>query len=135
MDALDLRFEKTGRNVIVAVKLDIIEGCGDAMPAGHSSGLRTADMRQGSNDYVSEAQLFIDDQPMKTTSSRRAFSTPTLEPGQAYYYVLRAEVVRDGKTYELTRRVIVRAGEQIKASFKDLETASPAYIAKANGNR
>jgi len=33
MDALDLRFEKTGRNVIVAVKLDIIEGCGDAMPA------------------------------------------------------------------------------------------------------
>jgi uncharacterized protein (TIGR03000 family) len=85
-------------------------------------------------DVPADAKLFIDDQPMKTTSSRRAFSTPQLEPGQAYYYVVRAEVVREGKTYELTRRVIVRAGEQVKASFKDLETASPAYIAKANKN-
>jgi hypothetical protein len=48
----------TARNAVIAVKLDIIEGCGDAMPAGHSSGLRTTDMRHGSNDYVSEAQGF-----------------------------------------------------------------------------
>src|SRR6516164_8001297 len=36
------------------------------------------------------AKLFVDDQPMKTISAKRAFRTPTLEPGQAYYYMLRA---------------------------------------------
>ena len=85
-------------------------------------------------EVPSDAKLFIDNQPMKTTSSRRAFSTPVLEAGQAYYYVVRAEITRDGQTYELSKRVIVRAGEQVKASFKDLES-SPAYIAKANTNR
>jgi len=47
---------ETGRNAIVAVKLDVIEGCGDAMPARHSSGLCAAHMRHRSNDNVSEAQ-------------------------------------------------------------------------------
>ena len=58
MDARDLRFEKTGRYAIVAVKLDIIEGRGDAKPAGHGSGLCTAHMRHRSNDHVALAQLW-----------------------------------------------------------------------------
>jgi len=85
-------------------------------------------------DVPAEAKLFIDDQPIKASSARRAFSTPTLELGQSYYYVVRAEVERDGKTYELTKRIIVRAGEQVNASFKDLE-ASPAYLAKSDVSR
>jgi hypothetical protein len=56
MDARDLRFEKTGRYVIVAVELDIIEGCGDAIPAGHGSGFCAAHMCHRSSDHVSEAQ-------------------------------------------------------------------------------
>jgi uncharacterized protein (TIGR03000 family) len=66
------------------------------------------------------AQLFIDDQPMKTASARRVFSTPVLEPGQAYYYIVRAEVVRDGRAYSESKRVIVRAGEETRASFQEL---------------
>jgi len=54
--ARNLRFQKAGRNAIVAVKLDIIESCGDAIPAGHSSGLCAAHMRHRSNHDVSEAQ-------------------------------------------------------------------------------
>src|SRR6267378_3430652 len=54
--ARNLRFQKTGRNAIVAVKLDIIEGCGDAIPARHISGLCAAHLRHRSNHHVSEAQ-------------------------------------------------------------------------------
>jgi uncharacterized protein (TIGR03000 family) len=66
-----------------------------------------------------DAKLYIDDQPMKTTSTRRVFSTPALEPGQAYYYVVRVEVMRDGKPQSDTRRVIVRAGEVAQADFNN----------------
>ncbi len=59
---------------------------------------------------------------MKTASGVRTFSTPSLEPGQAYYYIVRAEVVVDGKPVTETRRVIVRAGQTIRADFKDLES-------------
>ena len=52
-------------------------------------------------------------------SPRRAFHTPELEKGQDYYYVLRAEVVRDGKPVSETRRVIVRAGETVQETFRE----------------
>lgn len=81
-------------------------------------------------DLPADAKLYVDNQLMKTASSRRAFSTPVLEPGQSYFYVLRAEVIRDGKTLEQTRRVIVRAGDQVNTSFKELNGA-PEFMAKA----
>lgn len=67
------------------------------------------------------AKLFVDEHLMKTTAAVRSFNTPTLHQGQTYYYMLRAEVVRDGKTFEETRRILVRAGETVRASFPDLE--------------
>ncbi|MCI0457735.1 MAG: TIGR03000 domain-containing protein, partial [Gemmataceae bacterium] len=70
-------------------------------------------------DLPADAQLFVDDQLMKTTSAHRVFSTPTLEPGQTYYYILRVEVVRDGKPQAETKRVIVRAGEVVRATFSE----------------
>jgi uncharacterized protein (TIGR03000 family) len=72
-------------------------------------------------ELPTDAKLYIDDLPMKTTSGVRAFNTPTLEPGQTYYYMVRAEVVRDGKPVTETRRVLVRAGQTARASFKDME--------------
>jgi uncharacterized protein (TIGR03000 family) len=68
-----------------------------------------------------DGKLFIDDMPMKTTSNVRSFNTPSLEPGQAYYYMVRVETVRDGKPVSDSRRVIVRAGQTARADFKDLE--------------
>lgn len=73
-------------------------------------------------ELPADAKLFIDDLPMKTTSGVRAFNTPTLEPGQAYYYMVRIEYVQDGKTVSETRRVIVRAGQVARADFKDRDT-------------
>jgi uncharacterized protein (TIGR03000 family) len=66
------------------------------------------------------AKLYIDDILMKTGSGVRSFNTPELEPGQAYYYMVRVETVRDGKPVSETRRVIVRSGQVARADFKDV---------------
>jgi uncharacterized protein (TIGR03000 family) len=67
-----------------------------------------------------EATLFIDDQKMNTTSSRRVFNTPQLERGETYYYILRAEVTKDGSPVTVTKRVVLKPGEEIRADFRDL---------------
>jgi uncharacterized protein (TIGR03000 family) len=67
-----------------------------------------------------DAKLFVDNKPMKTASSTRTFRTPALQPGQTYYYDLRAEVLREGRVVDRTQRVLVRAGENVTASFADL---------------
>lgn len=71
-------------------------------------------------ELPANAKLFIDDMPMKNTTGVRSFNTPSLEPGQAYYYMVRVETVRDGKTVSESRRVIVRAGQIARADFKEL---------------
>jgi uncharacterized protein (TIGR03000 family) len=71
-----------------------------------------------------EATLYIDDQKMASTSSRRVFNTPELERGETYYYILRAEVTKDGGPVSVTKRVLLKPGEEIRADFRDL--AAPA---------
>ena len=45
-------------------------------------------------------------------------------PGKSYPYELRVEIVRDGKPVTDVRKVIVKSGEVIRASFKDLAELS-----------
>ena len=79
-------------------------------------------------EVPASAKLYIDDQLMKSTATTRTFSTPTLEVGQSYFYDVRVEVVRDGKTYEGSQRVIVRAGEQARASFTEADTGATRSV-------
>jgi uncharacterized protein (TIGR03000 family) len=73
-------------------------------------------------DVPEDAKLYIDDQLMKTTAGKRSFNTPALDRGQTYYYIVRAEVVIDGKSYTESKRVLVRAGDEARASFPELES-------------
>lgn len=66
-----------------------------------------------------DAKLYIDDQPMKATSEVRNFHTPILEKGATYYYILKVEVVRENTTYSETKRVLIRSGKEVKASFTE----------------
>jgi uncharacterized protein (TIGR03000 family) len=75
-------------------------------------------------EVPADAKLYIDDQLMKTTSAKRVYSTPVLAQGQAYYYEVRVEVVRDGKPVSEMKRVIVRAGEEARASFTGMDAAT-----------
>jgi uncharacterized protein (TIGR03000 family) len=70
-----------------------------------------------------DARLFVDNQPMQTPSEVRVFHTPELRPGQLYYYTVRAEVVRDGRTISREQRVVVRAGSVTRAAFTELPGA------------
>jgi uncharacterized protein (TIGR03000 family) len=72
-------------------------------------------------ELPADAKLYIDDQQMKATSSVRQFNTPELQPGQTYYYMVRVEVARDGAPPQtITRRVLIRAGNEVTADFKDM---------------
>jgi uncharacterized protein (TIGR03000 family) len=75
------------------------------------------------------AKLYVDDNLTKSTSSRRSFVTPELQPGQSYFYVLRAEVDRDGKTVAQSKKVTVRAGQTVETSFLDMGTEATTRVA------
>jgi hypothetical protein len=46
--------------VVVAVKLDVIKGGSDAMPAGHGRGFGAAYMSHGGHDHIAESERFTD---------------------------------------------------------------------------
>ncbi len=103
-------------------------------PSPKKDDKKTAELNSNARLIVevpADAKLFVDDQPMKTNSARRVFNTPTLEEGQAYYYILRAEVIRDGKQLSESKRVIVHAGDVVRTTFSELEPA-PATIAEVS---
>jgi uncharacterized protein (TIGR03000 family) len=82
-------------------------------------------------ELPADAKLYIDDQPMKATSNVRQFNTPELQPGRTYYYMVRVEAAKDGAPPQtVTRRVLVRAGEEVKADFKDMATPVIATVKK-----
>lgn len=70
------------------------------------------------------AKLTIDGTPSVSTSETRVFESPSLTPGKTFYYVLKATVVRDGKTETVTKEVVVRAGEETRVKIEIPETAA-----------
>ena len=64
-----------------------------------------------------EAKLLIDDAGTASTSTLRAFVSPSLEPGKEFYYTLKGELERDGRTYTTSQRVVVRAGQQTRVQL------------------
>jgi uncharacterized protein (TIGR03000 family) len=81
-----------------------------------------------------DAKLYVDDHPIKATSENQTFSTPRLEPGQTYFYEVRAEAIRDGKTVVESKRVLVKAGQEVTVAFPKLEK-DVAGIAAADVKR
>jgi uncharacterized protein (TIGR03000 family) len=59
-----------------------------------------------------DAVLTIDGAPTQATSAVRSFVTPPLPAGRDFRYDLRAQLVRDGKSVTVERRVTVRAGQE-----------------------
>jgi uncharacterized protein (TIGR03000 family) len=71
-------------------------------------------------EMPANATLFIDNMPVKATAGAQTFNTPALEPGQAYFYLVRIERRRDGQPVSETRRIIVRAGQVSRADFNNV---------------
>jgi uncharacterized protein (TIGR03000 family) len=82
-------------------------------------------------ELPADAKLFVDDYATRTSGGAvRTFTTPVLEPEQDYYYILRCETVRDGKTIAETRRVVVRAGMEVRTSFNGAPTEAITETSK-----
>jgi uncharacterized protein (TIGR03000 family) len=77
-------------------------------------------------ELPADAKLTVDGRAMKTVAGHGVFTTPSLKKGELYYYELSVEVLRDGKPVAENRRVLVRAGEEVRANFKDMDTVSTA---------
>lgn len=65
----------------------------------------------------SDARLWIENVECPLTSDVRAFNTPALNPNQRYFYNVRAEIVRDGRTISETQRVIITPGQESRVDF------------------
>lgn len=73
-----------------------------------------------------DARLTVQGVECPLTSETRAFDTPVLTPGKAYAYVLRAEVMRDGRPLAQTQRITFRSGERVQVSFEKFDAQSVA---------
>jgi uncharacterized protein (TIGR03000 family) len=67
----------------------------------------------------SDARLWIENVECPLTSEVRSFKTPTLNPSQLYFYNIRAEIVRDGRTITETQRVTITPGEEARVDFNN----------------
>ena len=73
-------------------------------------------------ELPANAKLYVDDVLVQAAAGVQTFNTPALEPGKAYFYLVRIEMMRDGQPLSETRRIIVRAGQVARAGFKDWES-------------
>jgi len=80
-------------------------------------------------DLPADAKLYIGDRLSQSTREQRHMDTPKLTPGKTYTYDLRVEMVRDGKPVTETRKVAVKAGEVVRANFKEKDASVTARTA------
>jgi uncharacterized protein (TIGR03000 family) len=69
------------------------------------------------------AKLFVDGAEVAGAGATRQFHTPDLPAGEAFFYDLRAEVEVNGTVQAEEKRVVVRSGETVAASFAKLAAA------------
>jgi uncharacterized protein (TIGR03000 family) len=73
-----------------------------------------------------DAKLTVDGYQTQSTSATRRFTTPPLPTGRDFSYALEATVVVDGKTQVISKQVMVRAGEETRATLSLPVTAALA---------
>jgi len=71
-----------------------------------------------------KAKLYVDNSPNPLADGTRVFNTPELPKGEEFFYVFRAEVVRDGKTESQTQQISFRAGEAVTVDFDGMSVVS-----------
>ncbi len=64
-----------------------------------------------------DAKVTVNGLATKSTGSRRQFVSYGLKAGLSYKYVVKAQVVRDGKTVEDTQTAVLTAGQVTAVAF------------------
>lgn len=76
----------------------------------------------------SDARLYVDGKRKDMTAGQVQFTTPLLEPGESYSYMLRAVVVRPEGTFTEERRIRIRAGEVVQVVFPEPASADVVRV-------
>ncbi|MCZ2340617.1 MAG: TIGR03000 domain-containing protein [Bacteroidales bacterium] len=71
--------------------------------------------------------ITVDGYPVPGDGPIRLFHTPTLQPGERYFYEFQAERLVNGKTVRVVKRVELRAGDAISETFPQLEVEPIAF--------
>ena len=66
-----------------------------------------------------DAQVWFGGQKTTQTGTRRYFESPPLTSGRTYTYEVRASWKEDGREVTESRRLSIRAGDRLNASFPD----------------
>lgn len=111
-----------GSFMLSAILASILSVGADPSPVG--SGFKPATM---SVTLPADAKLFIDGMPTRSTSARRWFISPPLDPGKSYGYAIKVEFMRDGKTVTVERDVTVKGGRDTPVSFFDSQETRAFY--------
>ncbi len=64
-----------------------------------------------------DAEVWFDGTRINLEGTERKLTTPPLEPGQSYYYHVRARWTENGRPVEQTRKVNVQAGDRTVVDF------------------
>ena len=81
-------------------------------------------------EVPADAKTYVDGKLMTSKSTRRVIQTPALEEGETYFYDIRMEVVRDGKTISQEKRVFLTPGQRVATCFDDVGSPPPATASK-----
>jgi uncharacterized protein (TIGR03000 family) len=74
------------------------------------------------------AEIWFDDEPMKSTGEFRRFVTPPLAAGREFTYNVRVRWTQDGRPVDRTQRLAVRAGDRVKLSYAGSAAAEPGPV-------
>jgi uncharacterized protein (TIGR03000 family) len=80
-----------------------------------------------------DARVYVNDELTDNKGALRYFNSVGLEPGSAYVYRVRAEVVRDGKTITQTKVARVGAGKSADLDFPFESVQSERVAARNSG--
>jgi uncharacterized protein (TIGR03000 family) len=89
-------------------------------PAGDGPGSPAGDRATITVKLPPGATLYVDDRKSPSAAPVRSFSTPPLPAGREFAYLIRAEVLRDGRPESFTQKVPFRAGERVEVDFTSL---------------
>ena len=73
--------------------------------------------------FPSEGKLVVNDVVI-SIKGKQTFETPKLNPGQRYFYNVKADLVKGGKTTSETRRIDIMAGKSVTVDFSTSEIAT-----------
>ncbi len=71
-------------------------------------------------------RITVNDQPVALKGSEESFTTPDLEPGRKYSYVIKAEGMGNGERTTTVKKVYVVAGEETRVDLRLQTTAREA---------